>query len=148
MSRKPRTDPAAKSSRTSAAAVVLSALGLLAAAILWQPRPVSAQGGPPPSSPAFYTQRIQPIFQNNCYRCHGGFNHRGGLKLDSRAGILHGGRYGAALVPGHPEQSLLIRLIRHEGPQQDPGPMPPKNKLSDADIAAVTEWIRAGAPMP
>jgi len=51
-------------------------------------------------------------------------------------------------VPGHPEQSLLIKLIRHEGPANDPMPMPPKSKLSDADIATITEWVRNGAVMP
>jgi cytochrome c551/c552 len=61
---------------------------------------------------------------------------------------MHGGKDGAVIIPGHPEQSLLIKLIRHEGPANDPKPMPPKGKLSDADIATVMEWIRAGAVMP
>jgi cytochrome c551/c552 len=43
---------------------------------------------------------------------------------------------------------MLVKLIRHEGPPDDPKPMPPKEKLSDADIATVTEWIKAGAVMP
>jgi cytochrome c len=100
------------------------------------------------NTPQFYVQRVQPILSANCYRCHGGLNHRGGLQLDSQAGILHGGHDGTVLVPGHPEQSLLIKLIRHEGPANDPMPMPPKSKLSDADIATVTEWVQAGAVMP
>jgi cytochrome c551/c552 len=61
---------------------------------------------------------------------------------------MHGGKDGSVIVPGHPEQSLLVTLIRHEGPAKDPKPMPPKSKLSDADIATITEWIRAGAVMP
>jgi mono/diheme cytochrome c family protein len=53
------------------------------------------------------------------------------------------------VVVGHPEQSLLVKLIRHEGPADDPMPMPPKgDKLSDADIATVSAWIKAGAKMP
>jgi mono/diheme cytochrome c family protein len=110
----------------------------------------AAQNGPPPaaSSPQFYTVSVQPIFAANCYRCHGGMNHRGGLRLDSREGLLHGGKNGVVIVPGHPEQSLLVRLIRHEGPGNDPMPMPPKGKLSDADIAIITRWIQAGAAMP
>jgi len=99
-------------------------------------------------TPQYFTEHVQPILQNNCYRCHGGFNHRGGLQLDTREGLLHGGKDGAVIVPGHPEQSLLVTLIRHEGPASDPKPMPPKGKLSDADIATITEWIRAGAIMP
>jgi cytochrome c551/c552 len=62
--------------------------------------------------------------------------------------MLKGGHDGAVIAPGHPEKSLLIALIRHEGPANDPMPMPPKSKISDADIATVTEWIKAGAVMP
>jgi cytochrome c len=96
-----------------------------------------------------YTTQVQPILKNNCYRCHGGMNHRGNLSLQTRAGMLKGGHDGAVLVPGDPAKSLLVRLIRHEGPKDDPMPMPPKGpKISDADIATITEWVRAGAIMP
>lgn len=128
------------------AVVSLSFAGLAATAAFWHAAPVAA--APDPASPEFYTQNVQPILQQNCYRCHGGLNHRGGLKLDTQAGMMHGGKDGAILVPGHPEQSLLITLIRHEGPADDPMPMPPKSKLSDADIATVTAWVKAGAHMP
>ncbi len=100
------------------------------------------------ATPAFYTTHVQPIFQANCYRCHAGLNHRGGLMLDSRAGLMKGGHDGAVIVPGHPEASLLVKLIRHEGPANDPMPMPPKSKLSEADIATIEQWVRAGAVMP
>lgn len=103
---------------------------------------------PDAATPQYYTEHVQPILQANCYRCHAGLNHRGGLRLDSRAGLMHGGKDGTVIVPGHPEQSLLVTLIRHEGPASDPKPMPPRSKLSDADIATITEWIRAGAIMP
>ena len=117
----------------------VGAVGLGATALLWQPRPVAAQ-----ANTDMYVKTVQPILQNNCYKCHGGENHRGGLQLDSKAAILKGGKEGAVIVPGHPEQSMLVALIRHEGPADDPKPMPPKEKLSDADIATVTEWIKAG----
>ena len=64
------------------------------------------------------------------------------------AGNLKGGHDGQVIVPGHPEQSLLVKLIRHEGPANDPMPMPPKSKFSDADIATVEQWVKAGAVMP
>ena len=99
-----------------------------------------------PSTPQFYTVYVRPVFRGNCYRCHSGFNHRGGLQLDTREHIRHGGKNGVVIVPGHPEQSLLVKLIRHEGPAGHP--MPPKSKLSDADIATITRWIQAGALMP
>jgi cytochrome c553 len=128
--------------------LAVAAAGLVAAAIGWQPRGVQAQSGPAPNTVAFYNQRVQPILSNNCYRCHGGENHRGRLHMDTRAELLAGGHDGVVIVPGHPEQSLLVKLIRHEGPEDDPMPMPPKSKLSDADIETISEWIKGGAVMP
>jgi len=122
-------------------AAALIALGLSASR-------VQAAGPDEAARPEFYTTKVQPIFQANCYRCHGGMNHRGGLNIATRAGMMKGGHNGAVLVPGDPAKSLLVRLIRHEGPQNDPMPMPPKAKLSDADIATVERWVRAGAIMP
>lgn len=102
----------------------------------------------PAANPEFYTARVKPILDANCGSCHQGKNHRGGLNMDTRAGMLKGGHYGSILVPGDPANSLLIKLIRHEGPKDDPMPMPPKKpKLSDADIAVVSQWVAAGAVM-
>jgi mono/diheme cytochrome c family protein len=122
--------------------------GLCATGYFCRPGTVTAQASEPAAGTIeFYNQKVQPILQTNCYRCHGGPNHRGGLKLDTYAGMIKGGHDGTVLVPGHPEQSLLIKLIRHEGPANDPMPMPPHGKISDADIATVTEWVKAGAVM-
>ena len=120
------------------------AFGALAAAAAFTGPSVVAA----PNSVEFYTTKVQPIFQANCYRCHGGMNRRGSFKMDTQEGMLRGGKDGAVLTPGHPEQSLLISLIRHEGPADDPMPMPPRSKISDADIATVTQWVKAGAVMP
>lgn len=99
--------------------------------------------------PEFYTAKVKPILDANCGRCHEGMNHRGGLNISTREGMLKGGHTGTVLVPGDPDNSLIVRLIRHEGPKDDPMPMPPNRpKLSDADIAVVTHWVKAGAVMP
>ncbi len=99
-----------------------------------------------PFSPVFYTTRVRPILEANCARCHLNGNHRGGLNMDTRAAMLKGGRDGSVLVPGDPQRSLLVALIRHQGPADDPMPMPPnKPRLSDADIDVVAQWVRAGA---
>ena len=125
--------------------------GLLAAAVLL------ARGGmqlvkaeEDASKAEFYVTRVQPILQANCGRCHGGMNHRGGLSMETRAGLLKGGHDGPALVPGDASRSLLVRLMRHEGPAGDPMPMPPppRPKLSEADLATVERWVNAGAVMP
>ncbi len=103
----------------------------------------------PAAKPEFYTAHVKPVFDTNCGRCHEGANHRGGLNMDTRDALLKGGHHGAAIVPGDPKDSLLVKLIRHEGPADDPMNMPPnKDKISDADIAVVEQWIKAGAAMP
>lgn len=109
----------------------------------------AAGAGDDAASLKFYTEKVVPVFQANCYRCHGGMNHRGGFTMDTKAGMAKGGHDGAVIVPGSPEKSLLVKLIRHEGPANDPMPMPPhKDKISDADIATVEQWVKAGAIMP
>jgi mono/diheme cytochrome c family protein len=108
----------------------------------------SARAQEDPKSAGFYTHKVQPILQQNCYRCHGGMNRRGGLNIQTREGMLRGGHDGSVLVPGDAAKSLLVRLIRHDGPKNDPMPMPPKSKLSDADIDIVARWVTAGALMP
>jgi cytochrome c len=127
-------------------------LGMFTVALLaWGVRvgTVQATGPDEAANPEFFTTKVQPILQANCYRCHGGMNHRGGLSIQTRAGMLKGGHDGPVLIPGDPANSLLVRLIRHEGPAKDPMPMPPKQpKLSDADIATVERWVKAGAIMP
>jgi len=128
---------------------VAGATGLAAGAGLICASNVHAQ---PAAAPADeYTTIVQPIFTGHCMPCHSDAKSRGGLSLESPAGILKGGKMdGPVIVPGHPEKSLLVSLIRHEGPTDDPMPMPPppRDKLSDADIAAVTKWIQDGAVMP
>src|SRR5207253_3392927 len=49
-----------------------------------------------------------------------------------------------AVVPGEPERSLLVKAINHVGDYQ----MPPKRKLADEQIAALTEWVKMGLPWP
>ncbi len=128
-----------------------AALGLAVLAVRMG-RPTQVQAAPAAQDAAalkVYSDKVVPIFQANCYRCHGGMNHRGGLQMDTKAGLYKGGHDGVAIVPGHPEQSLLVKLIRHEGPKNDPMDMPPhKPKISDADIATIEQWVKAGAIMP
>ena len=124
------------------------ALGVIGIALIsMNLAPVAAQDDA--SKPEFFTTRVKPVFDAHCSSCHEGTNHRGGLSLNTRASMLKGGHDGPVLVPGDPAKSLLVRLIRHEGPANDPMPMPPKKpRISDADIAVVEQWVKAGAVMP
>ena len=128
----------------SAAGVLVA---VLAAAAGWGVRSVRAAADP--ATPAFYSEKVRPILMTNCGKCHFNFNHKGGLAMDTRASMMKGGRNGRVIVPGDPANSLLLRLMRHQGPANDPRPMPPKApRMSDADIAVVEQWIKAGAVMP
>lgn len=110
----------------------------------------AVRAGEDPGQPAFYTAQVQPILAKNCGSCHLGMNRRGGFNMGTRAGMLQGGHDGPAVIPGDPDKSLLIRLMRHQGPAEDPKPMPPppRPKVSDEDIATVAAWVKAGAAMP
>jgi hypothetical protein len=93
----------------------------------------------------FFERKIRPVLVEHCYRCHSAATkQRGGLVLDSREGLRRGGDSGPAVVPGKPDESLLLRAVRYaEEPR-----MPPKGKLPDAAIADLQKWIAMGAPDP
>ena len=83
---------------------------------------------------------IRPILKAYCFECHGeGDKLSGGLDLRLRRLLVKGGEKGAAIAPGKPEMSLLLKRVHH-------GEMPPgKKKLSEAQIDALQRWIAAGA---
>jgi mono/diheme cytochrome c family protein len=96
---------------------------------------------------AFFESNVAPLLKANCYKCHSheSGKMKGGLTLDSRSGWNEGGDSGPAVVPGKPEESLLIEAIRHRDPDFK---MPPKKKLAEEEIAILTEWVSRGAPDP
>ena len=101
-----------------------------------------------PAQSDFFENKIRPIFVNNCYKCHSqqAPKIKGGLLLDTQAGLLVGGDTGPAIVPGDPEKSLLIKAVRYTDEDLQ---MPPKNqKLSDQQIADLVAWVKMGAPDP
>lgn len=89
-----------------------------------------------------FVDRVRPVLEQKCFSCHTD-DERGGLRLDSRDRVLAGGGRGPAVLPGNPEQSLLVAAIRHES---DDLQMPRNgDPLSEAEIEGIVEWIRAGA---
>jgi len=105
-----------------------------------QPNP----GKPDPEQAEFFEARVRPVLAMQCLECHGAEKHKGGLRLDERDAMLRGGESGRVVVPGKPEESPLIEAIRHQGDVH----MPPKRKLTDEDIMALTEWVKRGAIWP
>jgi cytochrome c553 len=94
-----------------------------------------------PAAVEFFERSVRPILVERCVGCHGPEKTKGGLRLDSRAGALTGGDSGPAVEPGDVDASLLAEAIRHDGDVR----MPPKSKLAQAEIDALTAWIARGA---
>src|SRR5437588_5872886 len=117
----------------------------LALALLATGRPAAASAED--AGVAFFETKVRPVLVRHCYKCHSAQagKHKGGLLLDSRAGLRKGGDSGPAVVPGRPGDSLLIRAVRHAG---DTAKMPPKGKLSGAVLADLEAWVKMGAPDP
>ncbi len=121
---------------------------LLPLAVVLTTVPPPAHGaGPDRAGVEFFEKKIRPVLVEHCYRCHSAQSKsvKGGLRLDSRAGLLAGGESGPAVVPGKPQASLLLRALRYSDESLR---MPPRGKLSDAIIADFQAWIARGAPGP
>jgi len=97
--------------------------------------------GNPTDPIEFFKQRVLPVISSNCFTCHTAAK-MGGLQLDSRENLLKGGNSGPAIVPGKPEESLLIRAVAHTHERLK---MPPQGKLTDQQIADLKTWVEAGA---
>ncbi|SIO27855.1 Planctomycete cytochrome C [Singulisphaera sp. GP187] len=111
---------------------------------------VAAAGPPAPHPTAealeFFEKRVRPILVNQCYTCHSAnTNSKGGLRVDDRNGLIQGGGSGPAVVPGDPENSLLIQAVNHA---EDAPKMPPKKRLSPEEVADLTQWVKDGAAWP
>lgn len=88
--------------------------------------------------------QVRPLLAKSCFGCHTGAA-MGGLRLDSREVVLKGGKSGAAVVVGKPEESLLVKAIEHSHERLK---MPPAGKLSDGEIGLLRDWIRDGLVFP
>ncbi len=93
---------------------------------------------------AFFEKKIRPLLIQHCFECHSEDAEESGLRVDSLTAMLRGGERGPAIVVGKPEESLLISAVRHGELLK----MPPKRKLSTAQVADLEQWIARGAPWP
>jgi len=97
-----------------------------------------------PVNDEFFERKVRPILAANCVNCHGKEKQKGELRLDAKAGFAAGGETGPLAKPGDPDKSLLVQVVRYDGDVK----MPPKGKLSDAEIATLATWVKGGAPWP
>ena len=102
---------------------------------------VAADEGLSPGGRLF-VDRVRPVLERSCFACHTE-GAPSGLRLDSREGMLAGGSRGPALIPGNPEQSLIVAALRHE--REDLRMPRDAPQLADAEIQGFVDWIQAGA---
>ncbi len=107
--------------------------------------PVAAEPDDP--AVAFFEQKVRPVLAEHCYKCHsaGAERLKAKLRLDSREEMLRGGDSGPALVPGKPDESLLIRAVGYLDSDLE---MPPRKKLPQRTIADLRTWVEHGAVWP
>ncbi|HEV8293105.1 MAG TPA: PSD1 and planctomycete cytochrome C domain-containing protein, partial [Tepidisphaeraceae bacterium] len=93
-----------------------------------------------------FARDVQPIFKSACYQCHGPQKQKGKLRLDAKTLALHGGKSGKAIVPGHGDQSELLRRITSK--DEDERMPQDREPLTGEQIAVIRAWIEQGANWP
>jgi mono/diheme cytochrome c family protein len=102
--------------------------------------PAATEAPAPAASAVSYATDVQPIFDQNCVKCHGGSDgKKGGLSLKSYDDLMKGGQDGQVIVPGDAANSMLVQAIAE-------GKMPKRApKLPQAQIDTIAAWVNAGA---
>ncbi len=96
----------------------------------------------------FFEKNIRPVLAERCYQCHSSQTvASGGLQLDSRDTLLQGGKSGPAVVPGKPNESLLLKRVSSDD-LQIRMPKGSSEPLPADQIAALRAWIEQGAFFP
>jgi mono/diheme cytochrome c family protein len=123
-------------------------LGLAQLGAADSPPPAAAQTPASGAATEFFERRIRPLLAEQCYQCHSdqAKKLKGGLRLDSFAAMIQGGESKhPAIIPGKPEESLVIKAMRYGDEDLQ---MPPKKRLDDQAIKDMATWISMGAPFP
>ena len=97
-----------------------------------------------PEQAEFFEKKVRPVLAEKCYSCHGEKKQSAGLRLDTAAGSKAGADDGPVIVPGDPAKSRLIASVKRMAEHA----MPPKEPLPANAVAALTEWVKLGAPYP
>jgi len=116
--------------------------------MLYAAEPPSGQAEIPADQVAFFEKNIRPVLVQSCYKCHSeeAQKIKGGLTLDTKAGLRLGGESGhPGVAPGDVAASYAYEAMTW---RNDDMQMPPKQKLPDEVIANFKKWIEMGAPDP
>ena len=98
-----------------------------------------------PDQRSFFESRIRPVLVKQCYECHSQNSKKlgGKLLLDAPSEMIAGGESGPTLIPGKPDDSLIIQALRYDGLE-----MPPKKRLPEPVVHDFITWVKMGAPDP
>lgn len=98
-----------------------------------------------PDQRAFFESKIRPVLAKQCYECHSQTSKKlgGKLLLDAPSEMIAGGESGPAVIPGKPDESLIVQAVRYDGLE-----MPPKKRLPENIVQDFAEWVKMGAPDP
>src|SRR5882724_8476352 len=104
---------------------------------------LAQSAGPTQEQKDFFENRIRPVLAQSCFACHSN-SQMGGLRLDSREGLLKGGKSGPAIVPGEPDRSILITAVRRNTELK----MPKSGELTEAQVKDLATGVKDGAVWP
>ncbi len=90
-----------------------------------------------------FRDRVAAILGHRCVGCHNSIDRKGEFSLQSRDDVLDSG----FVEPGQPDDSELLQVLISHGGQK---PTMPKSgePLEASEVAAITDWIKAGANWP
>ena len=94
-----------------------------------------------------FNDKVLPILENNCFKCHGANKKKSGLRIDLRQHLIKGGDSGLpTIIPGDWSKSYLMEVVTHKDKEMA---MPPKGeKLSAQNIEILKQWVNSGAFRP
>ncbi|MEQ9409055.1 MAG: DUF1553 domain-containing protein [Fuerstiella sp.] len=132
-------------SRTATPRVNLSRTAMVLTAVLMMLRLPAVHADDRAQQLEFFEARIRPVLVRHCYECHSAESDevRGGLQLDSAAGLKKGGDSGPAVIAGQPDESPLIQALRYESSE-----MPPSGRLPSHIVRDFEKWVAMGMPDP
>lgn len=97
--------------------------------------------------PVDFAKQVRPLLTRYCAKCHGPEKQESGYRLDLRKHAFDPGESGEdPIVPGKPEDSPLVHLVRGDNPELS---MPPEGeRLNAAQVKLLIRWIAEGARWP
>lgn len=95
---------------------------------------------------ADFKKDIQPILEKHCYECHSEKTgkKKAGYVFDDLETLKLDINPKGAIVPGNPAESHMFVVVSDPNHEAH---MPPKDNLSDREIAKLRDWITAGAAL-